>query len=172
MVYSVSLGPESVERATPADRQRVLTVVPIVVGLNGRVSEVSQVCRHPDGQERLADALDVIEARDAVHLALQAGKPVLGVGKSQRYAVDRFNDKRSDVVMANRAIEPVAELRLEQQLVRDVPPECGRDHGAFGCADHEAALVDVDVADTRGDGSVKGSERQPLAGLAEAKGEA
>jgi hypothetical protein len=37
---------------------------------NGRVPEVSQVRRQPDGEERLADALDVIEARDAIHLTL------------------------------------------------------------------------------------------------------
>src|SRR5947207_1253904 len=36
-----SLEPEFVERAAPADRQRVLTLVPVVVRLNGRVPEVS-----------------------------------------------------------------------------------------------------------------------------------
>ena len=45
-----SLGPQFVERAAPADRERLLTVVPVVVGLNGRVPEVNQVRRQPDGQ--------------------------------------------------------------------------------------------------------------------------
>src|SRR5262249_8036607 len=108
---------------------------------------------------------------DAVHLALQARKSVLSVGKSQRHAVDHFNDNRSDDVVTNRAIEPVAELRLEQQLVREVPPERGRNDGTFGCAHYEAALIDVDVAPMCGDGSVKGRESQPLAGLTESKGE-
>src|SRR5947208_1589115 len=91
-----SLGPEFLERAAPADRERLLTVVPVVVGLNGRVLEFHQVRRHPDRQERLADPLDVGESRDVVHPACQAGESVLGVGKSQRRAVHHFNDERSD----------------------------------------------------------------------------
>src|SRR5205823_5932639 len=170
-LFTWSLGPEFVERAAPADRQRVLTLIPVVVGLNGRVPEVSQVRRHTDRQERLADALHVSGARDAVHFALQAGEAVLSVRKSQRQPVDHFNDKRSDGAVTDRALEPVAELRLKQQLVGDVPPEGWRDDGAFGCIHHEATLVDVDVADTCRDGSVKRRERQSLAGLAEAKRE-
>src|SRR4029079_9648059 len=54
-----SLGPEFLKRAAPANRDRLLTVVPVVVGLDGRVPQVSQVHREPDGQEYLADALDI-----------------------------------------------------------------------------------------------------------------
>jgi hypothetical protein len=65
---------------------------------------------------------------------LSPGKMIFRIWKAQGQAVYYSHHNLAETLVAQLALEPIAEFRFQQQLVHQMPVESRRDHGPFGHA--------------------------------------